>query len=180
MSGTALAAGVSSSCCRQSPVASAIPLTKSTPFRPNPVANSDLLVSEPNRVQTMSERTSAVARHGLWESFRSLLQSWWQTDRIRTSPTTGRMLALHTGDQFLMLNQIWTVTSRDIKCRESSASVRLGIICESENQTAELILGTSDVASVQAQPAGLRIDGRIIPIWDEDFSLLPSNTAAGA
>lgn len=72
------------------------------------------------------------------------------------------------------MNQIWTVTSRDIKCRESSASVRVGILCESEHQTAELICRATDVVSTRVEPAGLRINGRIIPIWDEDFSLLPS------
>ena len=86
------------------------------------------------------------------------------------------MLALHPGDRFLLLNQIWTVTSRDIKCRESSASVRLGIRCESEHQTGELICGATDVVSTRMEPAGLRINDRIIPIWDDDFSLLPSST----
>ena len=128
----------------------------------------------------MAHRQSPVARYGLWDSFRTLLQSWWRADRIRTSPTTGRMLALHPGDRFLLMNQIWTVTSRDIKCSESAASVRLRILCESENQTAELICGASVTVSVHTQPAGLRIDGRIIPIWDEDFSLLSSNATAGA
>lgn len=90
------------------------------------------------------------------------------------------MLALQAGDQFLLWNQIWTVTSRDIKCRESAASVRLRILCESENQAAELICGASEAASVHSQPAVLRIDGRIIPIWDEDFSLLSSHTVTGA
>ena len=123
----------------------------------------------------MAHRPSEVARHGLWGSFRTLLQSWWRTDRIRTSPTTGRILALQTGDRFLLLNQIWTVTSRDIKCRESSANIRLEISSESENQTAELICGATDVVSARLEPAGLRINGRIVPIWDEDFSLLPSN-----
>ncbi len=124
----------------------------------------------------MAHRSSPVARAGLWGSFRILLQAWWRADRIRTSPTTGRILALHTGDRFLLLNQIWTVTSRDIKCRESSASIRLGIRCESEPQTAELICGATDAVSTRTEPAGLRINDRIIPIWDEDFSLLPSNT----
>ena len=128
----------------------------------------------------MAHLPSPVASSGLWGSFRTLLQSWWRADRIRTSPTTGRMLALHPGDRFLLLNQIWTVTSRDIKCSESAASVRLRILCESENQTAELICGATVTVSVHTQPAGLRIDGRIIPIWDEDFSLLSSNAAAGA
>ena len=86
------------------------------------------------------------------------------------------MLALHPGDRFLLLNQIWTVTSRDIKCRESSASVRLGIRCESEQQTAELICRATEGVSTRTEPAGLRINDRIVPIWDEDFSLLPSST----
>jgi hypothetical protein len=90
------------------------------------------------------------------------------------------MLALHTGDQFLLRNQIWTVTSRDIKCSEFAASVRLRILCESENQTAELICGASVTVSIHTQPACLRIDDRLIPIWDEDFSLLSSNATAGA
>ena len=123
----------------------------------------------------MAERSSTAARNVLWESFRSLLQSWWRVDRIRTAPTTGRMLALHPGDRFLLLNQIWTVTSRDIKCHESAARVRLGIRCESEHQIAELICRASDVVSTRTEPAGLRINGQIVPIWDDDFSLLPSN-----
>ncbi len=147
---------------------------KFTRYGLNRVLTSDLLVSEIDGVQTVAERSSTVVRNGLWGSFRTLLQSWWRIDRIRTSPTTGRMLALHAGDRFLLLNQIWIVTSRDIKCCESSTGVRLGIRSETENQTAELICGTSDTISTRLQPAGLRIDGQIIPVWDEDFSLLPS------
>ena len=88
------------------------------------------------------------------------------------------MLALHTGDRFLLLNQIWIVTSRDIKCRESSAHVRLEIRSETENRTAELICGASNVLSARLEPAGLRIDERIIPIRDEDISILASSLTA--
>ena len=126
----------------------------------------------------MARLTSIAGQHGLWKSLRTLLRAWWGSDRIRTYPTTGRMLALHTGDRFLLLDRIWIVTCRDIKCRESSAHVRLEIRSESENQTAELICGASNVRSARLEPAGLRIDERIIPIWDEDISILASNLTA--
>jgi hypothetical protein len=91
------------------------------------------------------------------------------------------MLALKTGDRFLLLDRIWIVTCRDIKCRESSTRVRLEIRSESENQTAELICGASNLLSTRLEPAGLRIDEQIIPIWDEDVSILaPNLTAAKA
>ena len=120
-----------------------------------------------------------VGPHGLWESLRTLLRAWWGSDRIRTFPTTGRILALRPGDRFLLMDQIWTVTLRDIKCGESTARVRLGISSEIENESAELIVDASDVRSAGVEPARLRIDGRMIPVWDVDFSLLPSNTFAG-
>ena len=126
----------------------------------------------------MAEPPSIAIRHGLSGAIRTLLRAWWGSDRIRTSPTTGRMLALKTGDRFLLLDRIWIVTCRDIKCRESSAHVRLEIRSESENQTAELICGASNVLSARLEPAGLRIDERIIPIWDEDISILASNLTA--
>ena len=126
----------------------------------------------------MTEPPSTAIRYGLSGAIRTLLRAWWGSDRIRTSPTTGRMLALHTGDRFLLLNQIWIVTSRDIKCRESSAHVRLEIRSETENQTAELICGASNVLSARLEPAGLRIDERIIPIRDEDISILASSLTA--
>jgi hypothetical protein len=88
------------------------------------------------------------------------------------------MLALKTGDRVLLRDRIWIVTSRDIKCRESSAHVRLEIRSESENQSAELICGASNVLSARLEPAGLRIDEWIIPIRDEDVSLLPSTLTA--
>lgn len=125
----------------------------------------------------MAHRSSSVARSGLWTSFRNLLQSWWFADRIRTSPISGRVLALHTGDRFLLLNQIWIVTSRDVRCRESLASVRLRIRCESEPRSAELICETTDVVSSRNESVGLRINGRMVPVWDEDFSLLPSSSS---
>lgn len=126
----------------------------------------------------MAEPPSIAIRHGLSGAIRTLLRAWWGSDRIRTSPTTGRMLALKTGDRFLLLDRIWLVTCRDIKCRESSAHVRLEIRSESENQTAELICGASNVLSARPEPAGLRIEERIIPIWDEDVSILTSNLTA--
>ncbi len=126
----------------------------------------------------MAEPPPAVIRYGLSGAIRTLLRAWWGSDRIRTSPTAGRMLALKTGDRFLLRDRIWIVTSRDIKCRESSAHVRLEIRSESENQSAELICGASNVLSARLEPAGLRIDEWIIPIRDEDVSLLPSTLTA--
>ena len=126
----------------------------------------------------MARLTSIAGQHGLWKSLRTLLRAWWGSDRIRTYPTTGRMLALHTGDRFLLLNQIWTVMHRDVKCGHSTAKVRLGISSETEKLSAELIVEASDVVSVRLKPAGLRIDGRMIPVWDADISILTSNLTA--
>ena len=126
----------------------------------------------------MAEPPPTAIRHGLLGAMRILLRAWWGSDRIRTSPTTGRMLALKTGDRFLLRDRIWIVTSRDIKCCESSAHVRLEIRNESENQSAELICGAKNVLSAPLEPAGLRIDDRIIPIRDEDISILASNLTA--
>lgn len=84
------------------------------------------------------------------------------------------MLALHPGDRFLLIHQIWTVTGRDIKCGESTVCLRLKIRCESEQQTAELICPATEVVSTRMDPAALQINGQTIPVWDEDLSLLPS------
>lgn len=122
----------------------------------------------------MARLTSLVGENGLWESLRALLQAWWGSDRIRTFPTTGRILALRTGDRFLLMEQIWTVTFRDIKCHESLARVRLGLSAETHKEVVELFMNTSGLRATQPETAGLRIDGKMIPVRDEDISLLPS------
>jgi hypothetical protein len=126
----------------------------------------------------MARLTAISGQYGLWDSLRTLLQVWWGSDRIRTSPTTGRILALRPGDRFLLMDQIWIVTFRDIKCRDSSARVRLGISSETRNQTAELNLRASGVDAKCAEPAILQIDDQIVPVWDAEISILPSNSFA--
>jgi hypothetical protein len=126
----------------------------------------------------MARLTAISGQHGFWDSLRTLLQAWWGSDRIRTSPTTGRILALRPGDRFLLMDQIWTVTFRDIKCRDSSTRVRLGISSETRNQTAELNLRASGIDAKHAEPAILQIDDQIVPVWDAEISILPSNSFA--
>ena len=126
----------------------------------------------------MVKLTAIASEHGLWDSLRTLLQAWWGSDRIRTSPTTGRILALRPGDRFLLMDQIWIVMFRDIKCRDSSARVRLGISSETRNQTAELNLRASGVNAKRVEPAILQVDDQIVPVWDAEISILLSNSFA--
>jgi hypothetical protein len=126
----------------------------------------------------MARPTAIASQHGLWDSLRTLLQAWWGSDRIRTSPTTGRILALRPGDRFLLMDQIWIVTFRDVKCRDSSARLRLGISSETRNQTAELNLRASGVDAKRTEPAVLQIDDQIVPVWDAEISILPPKSFA--
>lgn len=126
----------------------------------------------------MDRLTAISGRHGLWDSLRTLLQAWWGSDRIRTSPTTGRILALRPGDRFLLMDQIWIVTFRDIKCRDSSARLRLRISSETRDQTAELNITASGVDAKRSEPAVLQIDDQIVPVWDAEICILPSKSFA--
>jgi hypothetical protein len=76
------------------------------------------------------------------------------------------------------MDQIWIVTFRDIKCRDSSARVRLGISSETRSQTAELDLRASGIDAKHAEPAILQIDDQIVPVRDAEISILPSNSFA--
>jgi hypothetical protein len=126
----------------------------------------------------MARLTALASHYGLWDSLRTLLQAWWGSDRIRTSPATGRLLALRPGDRFLLMDQIWIVTFRDIKCRDSSVRVRLGIRSETSNQTAEFNLRASGVDAKRSEPAVLQIDDQIVPVWDAEICILPLKSFA--
>jgi hypothetical protein len=76
------------------------------------------------------------------------------------------------------MDQIWIVTFRDIKCRDSSVRVRLGISSETSNQTAEFNLRASGVDAKRSEPAVLQIDDQIVPVWDAEICILPSKSFA--
>ncbi|KAA1261377.1 hypothetical protein LF1_39240 [Rubripirellula obstinata] len=47
-------------------------------------------------------------------TIRDLIAAWYYTDRIRVSPTTGRLLALQVGDRFVIRGESYEVLRREV------------------------------------------------------------------
>ena len=54
-----------------------------------------------------------------FNSLRELVVAWHQSDRVRISPSTGRLLRLEPGDRFVFRGESFTVTARVVQQTET-------------------------------------------------------------
>ena len=87
----------------------------------------------------------------IWQSILQLLRSWYSVDRVRVSPTAGRLLSLRVDDRILIRGEVFTVVRR--KTTASRGEFRLVYGLDSCDGKAKLCVvpgasGTSHVSEL--------------------------------
>ena len=88
----------------------------------------------------------------LFQSVLQLLRSWYTVDRVRVSPTAGRLLSLQVDDRILIRGDLFTVVKRQTTA--SRGGIRLAYQLESDGGGARLSVesatsGTSHVSELR-------------------------------
>jgi hypothetical protein len=129
-------------------------------------------------------------------SFLGLIAAWYRSDRIRVSPTTGRLLRIQVGDRLVIRGELYRVAQRDIQETQNSKVLtfelagslepgRLKVrqdrhgVDHRENQHGELtIYESSDWesserdSSEQESSERESYDRRSIPVFEQDVTIL--------
>lgn len=96
----------------------------------------------------------------IWQSVLQLLRSWYTVDRVRVSPTAGRLLSLRVDDRILIRGDVFTVVNRQTVA--SRDGIRLAYQLASEDGRARLSVepntsGTSHVSELMTNDSSTAI-----------------------
>ena len=72
------------------------------------------------------------------ESLCDLLEVWYGRDRIRISPTSGRLLNLNPGNQVLLFEELYQISSKDVS--EEDAGIQVCYELSSGSSTKLLVV----------------------------------------
>ncbi|MEP3479248.1 MAG: hypothetical protein ABJZ55_08380 [Fuerstiella sp.] len=100
-----------------------------------------------------------------------LLAAWWKIDRIRVSPTTGRLLSLRHGDHILLQDRLFDV--QQVDSTSEACFVSYTLACESQ----------SAILKVKRDQNGVAIEGWLesngehdavfdVAVFDDDVIVL--------
>ena len=106
------------------------------------------------------------------KSLRDLVAAWHQADRVRISPSTGRLLGLNPGDRFVFRGESFTMIARSVQ--QTATGVELVFQVASS-------LGDGNLVVVQETTLGTTAGKLDVPplnlaIFDSDIVLLPSES----
>lgn len=101
----------------------------------------------------------------LLHSVLQLLQSWYAVDRVRVSPTAGRLLGLRADDRVLIRDNVFTVVSRQTIA--SQEGVRLTYQLKSDDGAADLEVESN--ASYTRQLAELSTKNGTTTIYEDEI-----------
>lgn len=94
---------------------------------------------------------------------------WWTVDRIRISPSAGRLRALTVGDCVQIRDGIYTVVDRQVPADRSCRTVQYSLT-DLRKQAAVLIV-TSSINEGSAT-GELRAEGTAITVFDDDVVMM--------
>lgn len=103
-----------------------------------------------------------------------LVAAWFSRDRVRVSPTTGRLLGLAPGDRLLLLCDLYQIAERIV------IGGRVVYRLQGADADAELIVQVpEDANALQASPTKgvLRLAGQERMVWDDDVVVLKDDRA---
>lgn len=78
----------------------------------------------------------------LMNPIRSLFESWHSVDRIRISPSEGRLLRLAVGDTFVLFDSLYTVEQRRVETCDEGYNV-VYTLADSAGDIAQLSVDTT-------------------------------------
>jgi hypothetical protein len=93
-----------------------------------------------------------------------LLRSWYAVDRVRVSPTAGRLLSLRADDRVLIRDDVFTVVSRQTIA--SRDGIQLAYQLESDDGAADLEVNSD--SSCTRQPAELKTKHGTTTIYEDE------------
>ncbi len=102
----------------------------------------------------------------------NLIRSWWRSDSIRVSPTTGRLLQLRTGSRVLIFGNVFTVEKRIDSEFERSGNVSYLL----QDGEADCYLNVTRQIGNLRWRGTLSSEGNERPVFDDDIVILRSNT----
>ena len=94
-----------------------------------------------------------------------LLRSWYAVDRVRVSPTAGRLLGLRADDRVLIRDDVFTVVSR--QSIASRDGIQLAYQLESDDGAADLEVKSD--SSCTRHPAELRTKNGTTTIYEDEI-----------
>lgn len=104
----------------------------------------------------------------LMNPIRSLFESWHSVDRIRISPSEGRLLRLAVGDTFVLFDSLYTVEQRRVETCGDGYSVMYAL-SNSAGDCAQLSVDTTESQESSARLFRCNSD---VSVFDSDVSIL--------
>tara|TARA_R110002049_G_scaffold4601_6_gene32867 strand:- start:50897 stop:51247 length:351 start_codon:yes stop_codon:yes gene_type:complete len=112
--------------------------------------------------------------------FLQFLCQWWRIDRVRVGPTTGRLIALNIGDQFIYRERLFKVVDRTVNGTALTNTISLSLNCVDGKEAQEkkspeppsirIVQCIHDLRTI----ASICCDGQSLPIFDDDVMKLKS------
>lgn len=97
---------------------------------------------------------------------RDALAEWWNRDRIRIAPTSGRLLSLREGDRILLRDRLFCV--QQISSFPQTDLLVCQLTCEDEPAILKLELGKNG----QMRDSWLEVGGKMEAVFDDDVVVL--------
>ncbi len=98
-------------------------------------------------------------------SLRDLAAAWWMTDRVRISPSSGRLLGLRPGDRFVFRGESFTVVARSVQ--PTATGHELVYRVESSLGDGSLVVARDALANTTF--GEVQLPTRCFPIFDSDI-----------
>ena len=108
--------------------------------------------------------------HRIADGCRSLIRSWNAVDRIRVSPTAGRLLGLQGGQTVLICGELVQVRSRTVRTCEHETSIEY--ILEHNGGECALTVFLADIAGRTS--GQVAFGDRSVHVFDDDIAVLAS------
>ena len=100
-----------------------------------------------------------------------IMASWYRNDRIRVSPTSGRLLQLQEGDSILLLNNFYRVNQR--RLFHGGVATEIVYHLENDDVQAELQVKNQFVGCCGIT-ARLLTKSSSVEVFEDDVAMLPS------
>jgi hypothetical protein len=104
----------------------------------------------------------------IFRATKQLAMSWYDVDRIRIAPTTGRLLLLKAGDSLLLLNELYTVQKRIVESNNSNNRLTYQLTF-SGGKRQMIVMRDSDRDPAIGE---ISIDDRTVAVFDSDICLV--------
>lgn len=107
---------------------------------------------------------------------RSLFESWHSVDRIRISPSEGRLLRLAVGDTFVLFDSLYTVEQRRVESFGDGYNVVYALL-DPAGEVAQLLV---DATASQTSVGRLVSGSSDVFVYESDVTMLRKDSDLGS